>query len=307
MPKQILLLQDLGISSEEVIKEVKKLDYEVIDDPGKATPGDVEIIITVKKEVGRKQLEKFPNLKMVAVAFTGYDSVDLEACQERDIAVYNVPHYATNSVAELAVGLAISLLREIPEADQIVKDKKWELKPGQDLKDKTIGIVGTGAIGIATARLFKAFGCKILGWSRSEHDEFKNLGGSYIKDKKEFFAKADIVSVHLPLTEETKGSIAKEELEAMKKTGFIINTARGPIINESDLIMVLKNQKIAGAAIDVFDTEPVKPDNELLTLDNVILTPHIAFNTEEALNRRAKVTFKNIKDFQDGKKGNRVG
>lgn len=306
MKKQILLLEKLGIPDAEVAKKAKHLDYELIWDVDKANSEAVEIIITIKKEVGRKIIEKYPNLKMIAVAFTGYDAVDLDACREKDIAVYNVPAYATNSVAELAVGLSISLLREIPKGDQLVKNKKWDLKPGLDLADKTIGIVGTGTIGIATAKLFKAFGCNLIGWSKSVKKEFQDLGGTYVDDIKQLFSEADIISVHLPLTKETRGSIGYDELSAMKNSGFIINTARGPIIHEFDLIQILKEQKIAGAALDVFDTEPIEPDNELIQLKNVILTPHIAYKTKEALQRRAQVTMNNIQDFLEGKETNRV-
>lgn len=306
MKKQILLLEKLGIPEADVKEKAKDLDYELIWDSKKANTEAVEVVVTIKKEVDRKIVEKYPNLKMIAVAFTGYDAVDMDVCHEKDIAVYNVPAYATNSVAELAVGLSISLLREIPKGDQLVKNKEWDLKPGLDLGDKTIGIVGTGTIGIAAAKLFKAFGCKLIGWSKSVKDEFRDLGGTYVDELKQLFSQADIVSVHLPLNEKTRDIIGYEELSSMKNSGFLINTARGPIINESDLIKILKEEKIAGAALDVFDTEPIEKDNELLTLKNVILTPHIAYKTEEALQRRAQVTMDNIKDFNEGKKGNRV-
>lgn len=305
MQKQILLLQNLGIPHEEFRKKTENLNYTFISDEKNATPTAVEIIITITTAVDKKVLEKYPNLKMVAVAFTGFDVVDMEACQEKNIAVYNVPTYATNSVAELAVGLAIALLREIPHADQIVKNQKWNINPGFDLANKTIGIAGTGTIGIATAKLFKAFGCKLIGWSKTVRKEFEKIGGNYVT-KKELFAQADIVSIHLPLNDHTRASIGKEEFEAMKKSAFLINTARGPIVHEMELIKALKENKIAGAALDVFENEPIKPDNELLKLNNVILTPHIAYKTHEALQRRAEVTIQNIEDFLKGEKGNRV-
>lgn len=306
MNPQILLLENLGIPNADVENMVKNPDYELVWNADKATAEAVEVIVTIKKEVGRELIEKYPNLKMVAVAFTGYDAVDLEVCKEKNIAVYNVPSYATNSVAELAIGLSISLLREIPKSDQLVKNKKWNLKPGFDLCDKTIGIVGTGAIGIATAKLFKAFGCNLIGWSRSVKKEFQNLGGIYVDELKQLFSEADIVSIHLPLNKKTRGIIGYDALSEMKNSAFLINTARGPIVNESDLIKILKEQKIAGAALDVFDTEPIEPDNDLLKLENVILTPHIAYKTKEALQRRAQVTLENIQDFNEEKTNNKV-
>lgn len=166
--------------------------------------------------------------------------------------------------------------------------------------------MGTGEIGVATARIFKAFGCEVIGWSRSENEAFTTIGGKYIADKQAFFAAADIVSVHLPLNKETKGIIGKQELSAMKETAILVNTARGAIVNEADLIAALNQKEIAGAGLDVFEKEPIDIDNKLLKMDNVVLTPHVAYKTEEALNRRMKVTVKNIADFRDNNRGNRV-
>lgn len=306
MKKQILILENLGIPKADAEARLKNPDYDLVWDETQANPDNVEILITITKKVSRESLEAYPNLKMIAVAFTGFDAVDSEACREKNIAVYNVPGYATDSVAELAAGLAISLLREIPKANRMVKDKDWGLKPGFDLKGKTVGIVGTGAIGIATAKLFKAFGCKLIAWSRSEKPDFINLGGSYCSGLRELFSQADLISLHLPLNNQTRGIIDYEVMAAMKPGAFLINTARGPVIDEPALIKILKEEKIAGAALDVFDKEPPEPDNELLQLNNVILTPHIAYNTKEALQRRAVITAKNISDFNKGKKENRV-
>ena len=306
--KQILIIDDLLTPKQDFENSVKEsnLDYEIIWDEKTATPDKVEVIVTVLKKLGKEYLQQFTNLKMIAVAFTGYDSVDMEYCQEHGIAVYNVPKYSTNSVVELAIGLTIAVLREITYGNNIIRNEKWSFKPGIELFGKTVGIVGTGEIGVATAKIFKAFGCEIIGWSRSESEAFKALGGKYIADKQEFFAAADIVSVHLPLNNHTKGIIGKEEFSIMKPTAIMINTARGAIINESDLIAALEQKKIAGAGLDVFEKEPIDSNNRLLKLDNVVLTPHVAYKTEEALNRRMEVTVKNIADFGAGKRGNRV-
>lgn len=308
MENEIVILEDIGIGQEEFEKLAQNanLPYKIIWDKNSAKNKAVEILVTVKKTVNPSVLEQFPNVKAVAVAFTGYDSVDLEFCRENDIAVFNVPAYATDSVTELAVGLTIDLLREIPKADQLVKSKQWELQPGTELSGKTVGILGTGTIGIATAKVFKALGCPIIGWSRSEKDEFKSLGGQYISNKNDFFAQADIVSVHLPYNNETEDTVGRDELAAMKKSAYIVNTARGPIINEPGLIEALKNEEIAGAGLDVFAEEPLNPDNGLLDLNNVILTPHMAFKTSEALIRRAQITIRNIQDFGQDKTTNRV-
>ena len=306
--KQILIIDDLLTPKQDFEKSVKKsnLDYEIVWDKKVATPNMVEVIVTVLKKLDKEYLEQFPNLKMIAVAFTGYDSVDMEYCREHDIAVYNVPKYSTNSVVELSIGLTIAVLRELTQGNKIIRNEGWILNPGTELFGKTIGVMGTGEIGVATAKVFKAFGCDLIGWSRSENDAFKTLGGRYIFDKQAFFATADIVSVHLPLNQHTAGIIAEKELSAMKKTSVLVNTARGAIINEADLIDALEQKKIAGAGLDVFAQEPIDKNNRLLKLDNVVLTPHVAYKTEEALNRRMEVTVKNISDFLQEKNDNRV-
>ena len=306
--KQILIIDDLLTPKQDFENSAKKanLDYEIVWDEKAATPAKVEVIVTVLKQLNKEYLQQFPNLKMIAVAFTGYDSVDMGYCKEHGIAIYNVPKYSTNSVVELAIGLTIAVLREITYGNNIIRNGKWSFKPGVELSGKTVGIMGTGEIGVATARIFKAFGCEVIGWSRSENEAFKELGGKYIAHKQAFFATADIVSVHLPLNKDTKAIIGKKELGAMKETAILINTARGAIVNEADLIAALEQKVIAGAGLDVFEKEPIDSDNKLLKMDNVVLTPHVAYKTEEALNRRMEVTVKNIADFRDNNKNNRV-
>ena len=303
--KQILVLEDLGIPqiNFEKLTTDAKLPFDIIWNDKESS--NVEGIITVKTKVDQQLIEKHPNLKFIAVAFTGYDCVDLDVCQQKNISVFNVPSYSTKSVAELAVGLAISLLREIPKATTIVQSGKWNLKPGFELSEKKIGILGTGEIGITTAKYFKTFGCEIIGWSRSEREEFKKYG-TYTNDLTEFFSSVDIVSIHLPLNEKTKGIVGEKELSSMKSTAYIINAARGPIIDKNVLYEILKEEKIAGAAIDVFDQEPLESTSPFLQLSNIILTPHIAYKTVEALNRRAQITIDNIVHFVKGVSINKV-
>ncbi len=305
--KQVLILEDLGITKADFEKIAAKanLPFDIIWEKDLSDTESVEAIITVKTKFDKQLFAKYPNVKVITVAFTGYDCVDIEICRQNGIAVYNVPAYSTNSVAELTVGLAISLLREIPAANNIVCSGKWNMKPDQELSGKTVGILGTGTIGIMAANFFKTFGCKIVGWSKTEKEEFKTLG-NYISDLQEFFSISDIVSIHLPLNNETKGMIGEKELASMQTTAYLINTARGSIINEEALIKVLSENKIAGAALDVFAQEPINPDSRLLQLQNVILTPHIAYKTVEALERRAEITIRNIANFINDNKTNRV-
>lgn len=306
--KQILVIDNLLTPKQDFENTIQQLDlsFDIIWNENSATSKDVEVLVTVLKKMNKEYLAQFPNLKMIAVAFTGYDTVDMEYCQEHEIAVYNVPKYSTNSVAELAIGLTLAVLREITIGNNIIHNKGWSLNPGIELHGKTVGIMGTGEIGIATAQIFKAFGCQLIGWSRSEKEEFKNLGGKYISDKREFFAASDIVSIHLPLNKETVGIVTHKELSAMKKTAIIVNTARGAIINEGELITALEQNVIAGAGLDVFESEPINSNNKLLEMNNVVLTPHVAYKTEEALDRRMKVTAQNIFNYHQEIETNRV-
>jgi len=306
--KQILIFENPGLSKASVAGTFRDAGFShaLIWEEGETNPGEVEYIITVKKPLNATVLMKYPNVKMIAVAFTGFDSVDLNYCRKNNIAVYNVPAYSTNAVVELAIGLTISVLRDIPLAYNTIHSNGWDLKPGLELNGKTVGIVGTGKIGRTAARVFKAFGCDVIGWSRSHNEEFIELGGEYVTDIKQLFSSADIVSIHLPLNEHTKGMIGSKELGAMKGTAYLINTARGPIVDEKELIRVLDDKKIAGAGLDVFEQEPLPPDSPLLGLDNVVLTPHIAYKTEEAIQRRVQVTVENLKRFMDKDGVNRV-
>lgn len=304
--RQILVLEDLGISSEEFDRMVGDLPYDIVRSEKDCSPDSVEILVNVKKTIGKETLDKYPQVKMIAVAFTGYDSVDLEEANNRNIAIYNVPGYSTNSVAELTIGLVISLLRRILESDRVIRSGEWNVRPGVDLAGKTVGILGTGKIGLKVASFFNVMGCELIGWSRTEKQQFKEMGGKYYEELRDVISEADIISIHTPYSKHTENLIGSQELNAMKPSAFLVNTARGPIVNEAAVISALKEKRIAGAALDVFAKEPIDGNNELLKLENVILTPHIAFKTEEALKRRAETTVNNILDFAKGNKGNRV-
>jgi len=310
MKKQILILEEIGVARADFMELFVKAKLPlalVWSEKEVKSKNNIVGLITAKTAINKAMINKYPELKFIAVAFTGYDKVDLIACRKKNIAVYNVPEYATDSVAELTLGLAISLLRRIPAEDKIAKQGGWDFgAPGNDLKEKTVGIIGTGAIGLKTAELFKAFGCRLIGWSRTPKDRFKQLGGVYIKDLIKLLSMADIVSLHLPLSKETAGFFGAKEIVAMKKSAYLINTARGAIINQPVLVRALKNKAIAGVALDVFAEEPLAKNDPLRKLSNVILTPHIAFKTAEALNRRAQITVDNIKNFFNNKKENRV-
>ncbi|MDY0018158.1 MAG: NAD(P)-dependent oxidoreductase [Candidatus Delongbacteria bacterium] len=302
---KIHILEGLG-TPETIISKLAET-HELTFPSQACEKAETEVLISVKTKLGPVELSEYPKLKVIAVAFTGYDSVDLNYCREKNIAVCNVPAYSTNSVAELAVGLAISLLREIPKGNEAIRKGQWDLgRPGIELSGKTVGICGTGAIGIRTAEIFKVLGCNVIGWSRTQRKEFIDLGGKYAGSLEELCGSSDIVSIHVPANAETKALIGKEQLNKMKPSAYLINTARGPVVDENALYEALRDKHIAGAGLDVYSIEPVTRGNPFLKLDNVILTPHIAFKTEEALKRRAEITFDNINSFERGNKLNRV-
>src|SRR3712207_5710066 len=238
---------------------------------------------------------------MVSVAFTGIDHVDTKACIDKNIRICNAAGYSTSSVAELTYGLIFSVFRNIVPLDKATRKGGTRLGFSQsELLGKTIGIVGTGAIGIKVGEIAKAFGCKILAYSRTQKQQAIDLGFEYVS-LDELLSNSDIVSLHVPLNNETRGMISREKIKLMKSSSILINTARGPIIDNVALAEALKQGKIAGAGIDVFEVEPpIENSHPLFNISNVVVTPHIAFATKEAMYRRAKITFDNIEKWIEG-------
>ncbi|MGB2986252.1 MAG: NAD(P)-dependent oxidoreductase [Phycisphaerae bacterium] len=305
----VLFLQDLGVERRVVRDLILEAglpfaptweDWRRVESPER-----VRAVVTVKTIVDDHMFDRFPNAHMIAVAFTGFDCVDLDACRRRDIAVYNVPSYSTDSVAELTLGLTICLMRDIPRCDRLIRRGGWKLDSwGTELTNKVVGILGTGAIGLRVAELFKAFKCKLIGWSRTERKEFTDLGGTYLP-REQVLSEADVVSIHLPLSKDTEGIVGERELGLMKPGACLINTARGRVVDKAALARVLQERRIR-AALDVFDQEPIPPDDPLIRPDDTVLTPHIAFKTSEALQRRARITVQNIRAFLNGNARNRI-
>lgn len=248
-----------------------------------------------------KVIRSLPDLKMISIAFTGVDHVAIEACQERGISVSNSAGYSTDSVAELAFGLMLSVLRNIVPCDKVTREGKSRVGlVGSDLCGKTLGIVGSGAIGLKTAIIGKAFGCKLLYYSRTEKDNFKELGAEFVS-LDQLLSKSDVISLHVPLTAETKHLINAKKIKLMKKTAILVNTARGPVVDSQALTEALNDGEIAGAGIDVFDIEPpLTLDEPLLRAKNTVLAPHVAFATKEAFERRADIVFANIQAWFNG-------
>ncbi|MDD7305490.1 MAG: NAD(P)-dependent oxidoreductase [Peptoniphilaceae bacterium] len=283
----------------EYFKESASSDQEIIE---RLKDTDVAII-TNKKLTGN--VIKNTNLKLLDVAFTGVDHIDLEACKEKGIIVENASGYSDDSVAELVIGLAIGLLRKFDKNYENMYQVKNNFLLGGLLRDKKVGVIGTGKIGIKTIELLKAFGCQIIANSRTEKEDVKAMGVSYV-DIETLMKESDIITLHIPNNKQTKGFIDKEKLDMMKEGAILINCARGPIVDNAYLAELLNQDKIR-AGIDVFDMEPPIPeDYPLRNAKNCILTNHVAFFTKEAMEIRAEIVFNNLYKYFDGEIVNQV-
>ncbi|SJZ99829.1 2-hydroxyacid dehydrogenase [Selenihalanaerobacter shriftii] len=256
---------------------------------------DADVVIITNLSLSERVINACSNLKMISVAFTGVDHIALEACKEGGITVCNAPGYSTHSVAELTIGLMISVMRNIVSCDVATRQGKTrEGLIGNELHGKTLGIIGTGAIGLRVAEIGRAFGCELIAYSRTEKEKAKELGITYV-DLDTVFTESDIVSVHVPHTNETEELVSKELIDLMKESSILINTARGPIVDSEALASALREGKVDGAGIDVFEMEPPIPeDHPLLDAPNTVVAPHVAFATPEAFYKRAEIVFDNI-------------
>lgn len=252
----------------------------------------------------REVIERCPALRLICVAFTGVDHVDLACCRERGITVCNCAGYSTAAVADLVFGLVIALARNILPCD--ARCRQGGVRDGLvgfELEGRTFGVIGTGAIGSRVARIAAAFGCRVLAWSRTR----KELPGVTFTDLDTLLRESDIVSLHVPQTPETKGLIGAAELAKMKKTALLINTARGPVVDDAALAEALRAGTIAGAGVDVFDREPpLPPEEPLLSAPHLVCTPHVAFATRQAFEKRAVIVGENLARWLAGDPQNRV-
>ena len=265
---------------------------------------DADIAIITNKPVSRKVIEN-TKLELIDVAFTGVDHVDLDACKENNIKVLNASGYSDDSVAELVIGLTIGVLRKFNQNRGNIFDKENNYLLGSLIKGKTFGVIGTGNIGKKLIELLQVFGCKIIAYSRTEKEDIKALGVEYV-DLETLLKESDIVSLHIPNNKETKHFLGKAELDLMKEGAVLINCARGAVVDNDYLAKLLNEDKLR-AGIDVFDMEPPLPeDYSLRNAKNVILTNHVAFYTEEAMQIRADIVFDNLYSYLKGEIKNEI-
>lgn len=269
--------------------------------------GASALITMLSDGVDTELLEHAKELKVVANLAVGHDNIDLEAAKQNGVVICNTPDVLTDTTADLTFGLLMAAARRIVEADRYIKEGKWKswsplLLSGADIHHKTIGIVGMGSIGEAVAKRAKGFDMDILYHNRSRKPEAEErLGASYVS-LDELLVQSDFVVVLAPLTSETEGLFQKEQFQAMKKSAFFINAARGAIVNEEALTEALKTGEIAGAGLDVFVKEPIDPDHPLLSLENVVALPHIASSSTETRIGMMNLCVQNIQAVLKGDK-----
>jgi len=309
---KVALLEPLNVSKkliDELSQPIRELGHEFVyyneqttdvDELAKRSE-DADVVMIANNPYPKEAFEHARNLEFINVAFTGVDHVDGEAAGKQNIKIANSAGYADQAVAELVIGLAVDVYRSIPQGNADVRSENYPGPiQGNEINGKTVGIIGVGNIGLRTARLFKAFGANLIGYNRSESEEAKELGLDYVT-LDELLEQSDIVSVHLPLNDQTRGFLSKSDLAKMKDSAILLNAARGPIIDNEGLAELLNNEKIAGAGIDVFDMEPPIPsDYPLLSAKNTVLTPHVAFLTDESMVKRAHIAFDNTISYLKG-------
>lgn len=310
----IVLLESLAVSPEVLERHVAPLRqmghtfaaFERTEDIQEQIrhAQDADILMLANMPLCGEVIRACPRLQYIDIAFTGVDHVDLQAAKACGIKVSNASGYSNESVAEWTLGMMLSLLRNVPQTDRRCREGGTkDGLVGGELFGKTVGIVGTGAIGSRTAQLCRAFGCRIIAYNGFSHkqstDEITYL------PLEQMLSQSDIVALHCPLTEQSRQLIDAHALTCMKQSAYLINAARGPVVDTQALSQALADGQIAGAAIDVFEVEPPLPlDHPLLHAPNVIVTPHIAFATRESMQARAQIVFGNIHRYLAGQQAN---
>ena len=302
---------DLTWKDLEALGECTIYDRTAAEDTASRAVG-AEIVLTNKTILSWKIIEELDDLQYISVLATGYNVVDVDAARHRSIPVSNVPTYGTESVAQMVFAHLLNLTQNVGHHARTVNEGRWNKCPDFcywdtpliELQGLTIGIVGFGRIGQATARLAQAFGMKVIAYDITSPSG-KHEGCEMVK-LEDIFRNADVISLHCPLTPDTANLINKQRLALMKPTAFLINTSRGPLVDEQALADALNGEKLAGAGLDVLSIEPATKHNPLLAAKNIYITPHIAWATQAARKRLLQVAVDNIASFLAGKPQNVV-
>lgn len=276
--------------------------------------GDAEAVFSNKTVISKEIMEQCPTLKYIGVLATGYNVIDVSEAAKRGITVTNVPSYGTNAVAQYTMALLLELCHHVGDHSDCVKKGAWTScedwcfwnYPQMELAGKTMGIIGFGKIGQAVAGLALAFGMRVVFYDAFPFSRESLQNGCWQVALDDLFSQADIISLHCPLFESTKGIINRENIAKMKDGVMILNDSRGPLIAEEDLRDALIAGKVSAAAVDVVSTEPIKADNPLLTAPNIIITPHIAWASKQSRQRLMDIAVNNLKAYLEGKVCNQV-
>ena len=285
------VLESLGV---ELRPQQCRSEEEII-----ALAQDADAVLNCYAKMTARVIENLKRCRIIARYGIGVDNVDLPAATRAGIVVSLAP--GRNSTAELAVGLMLAVMRRIPQSDRAMRNGEWPLVLGYVLKGKTLGILGLGKIGTEVAAIGRAFGMKVIAWGPTLTRERAAKSQATFMPLDDVLRTADVVSVHLKLSEQSKGLIDERRLHLMKKSAYFVNTARGAIVDEQALVRVLADNAIAGAALDVFVEEPLPAKHPILELDNVILTPHLGWPTDSGFEGFAENAVANILEYMDGK------
>lgn len=275
---------------------------------------DADAVLVNKVKITREVMDALPRLRYVGVLATGYNVVDIKAAHEHGITVTNVPAYSTMSVAQMIFAHLLNVTNSVAQYTDEVKTGRWSKcedfcfynVPLTELDGRTMGIVGLGNIGMAVAKMAQAFGMQVLAISSKPAETLETLGICKASSYEELFAKADVLSLHCPLTDDTQHMVNAERLALMKPTSILINTGRGPLVDEQALADALNQGRIRAAGVDVLTEEPPHKDNPLIRAKNCSITPHIAWATAEARERLLAIAIENVKAFAEGKPHNTI-
>ncbi len=315
MKKKVFLTRTLH---DFALKELKKR-YQIEIHSGKIPIPQTKLRTKIKEidglicfpydKINKETIDLAKNLKVISTYSVGFDHIDIKYAKKKKIRVGFTPEVLTDATADLAFALLLDILRRVSEGDKIIRDGKWRViygaydYVGLDLQGKTLGILGLGRIGRTLAKRAKVFDMKLTYHNRNRVSKTreKTLGIKYVSFEK-LITQSDIISIHVPYTKETDHMFDMKIFKKMKKSAFLINTSRGKIVNEKDLVTALKKKMIAGAGLDVYETEPISKKHPLTKLQNVVLVPHIASSTKETRSKMAEITVKNLNLGMNGKK-----
>jgi phosphoglycerate dehydrogenase-like enzyme len=263
-------------------------------------PFDVVCVMRERTPLPRLILEQLPNLKLICSSGSINASIDVAAAKEKGITVCGT-RYTSHGAAEFTWALILAMVRNVAAESASLRAGQWQTSIGGDLEGKTIGLMGLGRLGSATAKVALAFGMKVIAWSQNLTREVAEDRGARLVSKEDVLREADILSIHLVLSRRTKGIVGAPEIALMKPTAYLVNTSRGPLVDEQALIDALRNRTIAGAALDVYDTEPLPELHPFRSLDNVLATPHVGYVTKRTYELFYRDTVENIAEWLIGK------